>query len=536
MRSRETFWFLLHLATLAGSAVVLLQIHTRLWFFFDEWDFITHYLGDDPQRGLLQPHNEHWSTIPVLVYRVLGDTVGLRSYLSYAAVLIALHLALVHALWWVARRSGAGPAITTAACFIMALLGAGSQNILWAFQIGFIGSVLCAWVHALLVDHPGRFGGRDILGWVTGIAGLACSGLGVVLLLVPAVTAFFRRGLRAGLLTITVPAAAFLAWYSQYGVAPAEQYDKAPNLQLLPAYMIKGMNTAADTISGFSGTGLALAIVTAAALFAGLVPRAGQAPLVYGGLLTIVPFYAFVGLGRTVLGVEQAGRTRYVYVATALALPVIAVVLTRLCRGRPRWVPVALAVAGALVFGHNVALLYYGARHVEHSREILRQRVFAALSLVRNGEPIHASAVLSGDTLDLRFGDLARLDALGIFPPDPPIDPTAVAQMRLMGQVDLRLGPEPPGAACHKIEPSRTKTRVVAEAQPAPRQFSVRPSASGPVRLIWRSGDQPGSVQAARTQEVVAGRTYTVQLLAPTGQLLVDLPAAPVKVCGAPGG
>lgn len=41
------------------------------WFFQDEWTFLsTRDAGS--LNGLLRPHNEHWTTIPVIVYRLLS--------------------------------------------------------------------------------------------------------------------------------------------------------------------------------------------------------------------------------------------------------------------------------------------------------------------------------------------------------------------------------------------------------------------------------------------------------------------------------
>ena len=42
-------------------------------------------LGD-----LLRPHNEHWSTLPILVYRVLWQLFGLRTYVPYQLVALLL--------------------------------------------------------------------------------------------------------------------------------------------------------------------------------------------------------------------------------------------------------------------------------------------------------------------------------------------------------------------------------------------------------------------------------------------------------------
>ncbi len=63
----------------------------HLTFFYDEWAFILTRRGG----GLgtyLDPHNGHLALFPVIVYKVLFATVGLRHYTPYRVVEIALHL------------------------------------------------------------------------------------------------------------------------------------------------------------------------------------------------------------------------------------------------------------------------------------------------------------------------------------------------------------------------------------------------------------------------------------------------------------
>ena len=83
------------------AAVFWLHAGRREWFYLDEWDFLARrrasHLGD-----LFRAHNEHWVTIPVLVYRALYSMFGLRAYLPYRLVVLALYLAAA-ALLFVVR-------------------------------------------------------------------------------------------------------------------------------------------------------------------------------------------------------------------------------------------------------------------------------------------------------------------------------------------------------------------------------------------------------------------------------------------------
>jgi hypothetical protein len=57
------------------------------WFFTDEWEYITPNLPGMGRLGLfVPPHNEYWSTSPILVYRGLFAAFGLHSYLPVTTV------------------------------------------------------------------------------------------------------------------------------------------------------------------------------------------------------------------------------------------------------------------------------------------------------------------------------------------------------------------------------------------------------------------------------------------------------------------
>src|SRR5436309_2893254 len=89
-----------HLLSLVGGFVVLLHANRGQWFWGDEWAFLAHRrVALAGEHGLWAPHSEHWSTLPILIYRALFATVGLRTYVPYVVVLVLLHLAVAHALW-----------------------------------------------------------------------------------------------------------------------------------------------------------------------------------------------------------------------------------------------------------------------------------------------------------------------------------------------------------------------------------------------------------------------------------------------------
>jgi hypothetical protein len=536
---------------------VLFQITPGLWFFKDEWEFFARRVGDDPPLGLWAPHNEHWSTIPILVYRVLFDLVGLRTYTPYMAVLIAMHLAVAHVLWRVCLRVGAGPAAATAGAAIMALLGAGAENLLWAFQIGFVGSVLATWAHALLVDHDGSWGRRDAAGWAAGIFALMSSGLGVPLLVVPVVTAWLRRGLRAALMTGAVPAVTFAGWYLKYGEAPGELEIPGtetgnPSVAAILRYTGTGLDKAATAVVGLPWAGAALVVVLAVAIAARLLPWRGRAAMSTAGLVALVPFYVFLALGRARLGVAQAEAPRYIYAAFPLVVPALALLATHLIR-RARYIagPVLLVCALA-VLGHNLAVLRQAADSWHARGHESRTRVLAAVALTRTGEPVidfRAGAPRQGFST---FLAIKRLSAAGAFP-TAQVPPTDVANARLLAQVAITPGARHPDAQPLRVvaAPGTTlraarpgsSAGCVRATRPGARPVLLITTSSGPGELTLFPGRsatiaarwQDGQVSSTDRLQLRAtkGRPVTFTYLAAAGQLVLETPGGRQNIiCG----
>ena len=70
------------------------------------------------------------------------------------------------------RRAGVGPWIATATASMSLLLaGAAWADIVWAFQVGFVGSLACGLAHLLLADHDGPLDRHDTFGLVFGGSG-----------------------------------------------------------------------------------------------------------------------------------------------------------------------------------------------------------------------------------------------------------------------------------------------------------------------------------------------------------------------------
>ncbi|MCW2833423.1 MAG: hypothetical protein JWN68_1376 [Nocardioides sp.] len=125
---------------LVGSVFLLSQARQR--FFGDDWMSLLER-SISQRRGvdaLMLPHNEHWSTVPILIYRAVFSVVGLEHYLVFAILPILAHAAACILLFLLLRRSGVQPWIAMGVTTVMVFLCAGAENMLWSFQVGMVGS------------------------------------------------------------------------------------------------------------------------------------------------------------------------------------------------------------------------------------------------------------------------------------------------------------------------------------------------------------------------------------------------------------
>jgi hypothetical protein len=363
-----------------------------MWFWFDDWDFVQDRGVLHSRLGLWAPHNDHWSTLPVLAYRGLLTAFGIRSYLPFLVLLVAVHLALAHVLWRVSLRVGASPLVGTVLVGVFVVLGAGWQNLGWAFQIGFVGSVLFGWLWLWVTDHDAGFGRRDIAGWAAGLAALMCSGIGVPMLMVVAIAVRLRRGVRQAAAAISVPAVVFLAWYEMYGkLARRSAPINTSTLLQIGAYTWNGIENAFSSTIGFTGAGAVLA----AALLYGLLRRPlavrPNDAIARAAAVGIVLGYAFIGIGRTGLGVGQSDRTRYVYIAIALVLPAAAMLLSGLFR-RTTGSVLVFALLSAVVLLVNVNdLRVFEGRYIAQANSA-RQQILGSYDLANGPGYVFADA------------------------------------------------------------------------------------------------------------------------------------------------
>jgi hypothetical protein len=260
-------------------------------FYFDEWNFALDRRGHSLDT-FLDPHNEHIVLAPVLIYKALLAVVGLGHHWPYLAVLLVMHVLLGLGVYLIARpRIGAWPAVMVATLVLFA--GLAWQNMIWAFQIGFVGSVLggvWAWV---ALDRGGRWG--DFLACGALLFATASSSLGVPMAL--GIAAELIVSARRRLIWVAaVPIALYILWYLGYGVSTIT----TQGVVHAAPWAVSAVAAATGAIFGLgSNWGSALAVVGVIALGWRLA-AAPPTPRLVGLLVAGISFWALTGAARSV--------------------------------------------------------------------------------------------------------------------------------------------------------------------------------------------------------------------------------------------
>lgn len=427
-----------------GALLVLLRWGRDRWFFSDEWLMIA---GRDPGsfEGLFRPNNAHWTTLPAIAYDVMWRLFGVRTYLPYQAMSVATHVAVVVLVRVVVRRAGVSPWLATVACLPIVVFGAGSDNIVWAFQISNTGAVALGLVQLLLVDHDGPIGRRDLLGLLAGLAALMCSGVAVAMVAAVGLAVLVRRGWRAAALQVVPLAATYGLW-----VLLADPQSGSPAGRPSPGTVVRWVARFAEgSVTGLGGAalvGIALAVVTVVGVGL-LIARgpwtevrarlAGPAALAVGALA----FSASISLGRWHLGTELAASSRYVYTGGVLLVPLVALGAQEVAtRWRPA-LPVVMALflvavpLGWRQFGDDL----YGEAYFAQQRQAISTAAYTPFAADVPDDVRPVPNPFLPPELDMAFLREARRDGK-LDPPRLPLHPTVLEAMRVRLGLAQRTG------------------------------------------------------------------------------------------------
>lgn len=415
-----------HLVTLAAAAVFLVVISRGQWFFYDEWDFLRPLSSP---ADLFAPHVGHWSTAPMLLYKGLEQVFGLSSYWPYLLVSLAIHLGIAHMLWRIMLRIGTAPWIAVSASLLFMLYPAGSQNILWAFQTGYMGGMLLGLVGVLLADRltRERYWRRYAVIVAVIVVALTFAGTALPLVLAVGIVAWRRAGFLRALLLLAPVGAVYGTWYVYASLAfpanPSAPPPATPGQFLSPTggleYAGRMVAASFSELTPWWPIGLALLVAVAVYFFATLVTSWRRRPVLIALTSAAVVFALLTAYSRLGYGMDSSEGGRYLYMVFALLLPLLGSAATWLAR-RLRWTQVvtvagfaAIAVGGGFTISAEAA----NQRVIEtETREVL----FAAVDVLAADPHIPDSSIPEptyAPTLDA--GSLRELVAEGWFPRGP---------------------------------------------------------------------------------------------------------------------
>jgi hypothetical protein len=327
-------WVIVALAGLA-SVGLLLYTERKFDFYFDEWDWLDR-AGHWTLSDYFVPHNEHWSTVPMLVYKVLLSTVGMRSYLPYLAAMAVTHALGGMVLFAVLRKRG-GDVLALALTVLFLFLGTGSEDLDWAFQLGFDASLLFGLLGVALLhgSEVGRW--RRVGGCVALLLGLASSGIGLFYLAAAGVDALLQRDRWRRIWPVAVGLAAYVVWYEKFGKAgmAGDSPLSLHTLSGLVTYVPLGMATSVAGVFGLGASwgGLVLPLFIGVGVLLYLRFRPTDS-LLWAAAAGLVIQFVVTGMARVQDGTVEATQNRYVTMAAPFVMIIIAVLCARLPRPR----------------------------------------------------------------------------------------------------------------------------------------------------------------------------------------------------------
>ena len=419
---------------------LLWNFHGR-WFIADEWEFLAGRTAGN-LGSLFHPYHEHWSTIPILYYRLLWNLVGIRSYIPYLASVLTLHITISALLRAVMIRARVLPWMATLCAVIFTLYGAGDADISYAFNVGFDGSVVFGLLYLLAVDHDGPANRNDVLGVVAGLAGLMCSGIGVTMVVVVAIAAWVRHGLRRALLVTLPLAGVYLIWFATLGHAAYSRHSTLPELA---RFAVLGVAFTFSSLGHSPVVGVALATLLVAGIVTtirGSILRDLRTRYAAPGALLVgaVAFMVITGFGRasnSLPSAETYTASRYLYVAAAMLMPAIAVAASQLVSAWTRlWPVVALVllvgIPGNIVILHRTNYLHTLDSYRQFFLSIPRLPIASHLPRSLHPDPYFDSSVTVGWLLaGVQSGRI------------PPPSPRPAAGQRALWTLQLAWRPAP---------------------------------------------------------------------------------------------
>jgi hypothetical protein len=235
------------------SAAFILSLTSKLTFIADEWNLLLLRQGWGVGQ-IMEPFNGHPIMAPAFIFKALQEVFGMESARPMQVAATATFL-LVNTLLFVYLRRRVGDWAALIGTFLILFLGAAFEDLLFAFQIGYFGS-LAAGIGALLaLDRDDRKG--DAVAAALLVVCLMFSSLGIAF--TAAAVVEWLTNPRARSARWFVPGAPILfygLWWLIWGhQASPESLDPSFELSVLPkvpGYMFDSFGAALTSLAGLA--------------------------------------------------------------------------------------------------------------------------------------------------------------------------------------------------------------------------------------------------------------------------------------------
>lgn len=511
-----------HVASLFVAVSVFAIVGARQWFFGDEWAF----LAPSNDGNVFEPHVGHWSASPFLITKGLQAVFGMTSYWPFLAVAMAIHLAIAHVLWRIMNRVGVDQWISTSLAFMFMVLGAGSENILWAFQTGFMGAMLLGLIVVLLVDHSPLTVGRRNTVVALSIWALTFSGTALALIAAAGLLSLIRSGFRSTILLFAPAGIAYATWYLLFARDYRSPFAASGLIQIgvdVPRYVGAMFVEGLGSVLPIAGLGV-VCVVALLAWFTFTV----SASRGVGAIAYVLMFAALLQAGLTAysrlqLGEATASSGRYVYAIVALLLPAIGLAFTWGARNRRSVIAVVITFV-LIVAAFNAALLARSAAQ-QSARELsIRDKVFAAIALASEPDAEYDPGLRPEPQFspDITLGDLLIMVERGWIEPGSFSPEARLSTLAVIGIE--RLATQPSAGECTDLTPGSelrvpagSDSIIVRSTQPdggvdvvlvdeqnvgEPRFIALEPG--------WNEISLPDDVRAILSTDLVSGLCATI--------------------------
>ena len=329
-REKRDRYFVITFLIIACSQGVLLWINRRTWFFGDDFAFLAYryFQATDGEwiKAFFYPHNEHFVLFPAMLFSAMQYVFGLNNHLAFMLPVLFLHGLIQFLIALILKSRCKSSTTAFAAIAAVGFLSPGAENLFWAFQAGFIGSIAIGLLQLVLLDKRQSIGAREYLASFLGVVSIATQGTGLTSTFFVLLFLLSQKQYLRTLIVTAPPIGVFFTWFVMVGNrGQSDRPSMGTNLDI-PVYVFKGLTTSIDAILHVQGSTTFVLVLCVLGLSR---VETIESKLVLPLCLAVgtIFFYTLNGVSRIQFGVDQSTAGRYTYVGVVLLTPVVFILI-----------------------------------------------------------------------------------------------------------------------------------------------------------------------------------------------------------------